>query len=183
MTRVYRCKCRACGKSLTTDSAYKIVVGEKNVYFCNKQEYKEYEEAELVRKQKTEKLNCAKEWFEYILRDEGYIQWSLVLRLIEELELGYSIEQIAEYLESEATDLKRALGNKKFKNFYNTIQYLRAVIYAQINEYFELDKEPEKRETVVLEDFYMPEKTKYKVQPKRKTMVELETEDDEDDEM
>ena len=34
-----KCKCKICGKQLTTDTAFKVTNDKKNTYYCSKEEY------------------------------------------------------------------------------------------------------------------------------------------------
>lgn len=43
--KVYKCKCKICGKQLTTDIAYKVRKGNKNNYYCSEEEYQKLQKA------------------------------------------------------------------------------------------------------------------------------------------
>ena len=45
----YKAKCKYCGKSIDTNSAYKIVVGKTNRYYCNEEEYNIIHKAQQVK--------------------------------------------------------------------------------------------------------------------------------------
>lgn len=55
MTKVYKCKCKLCGKPLTTDVAFNFPKidkngKKKNQYYCSEEEYREHEKnTELLR--------------------------------------------------------------------------------------------------------------------------------------
>ena len=45
----YKAKCKYCGKSIDTNSAYKIVVGKTNRYYCNEEEYNIIHKAQQIK--------------------------------------------------------------------------------------------------------------------------------------
>ena len=49
MSMGYKAKCKYCGKSIDTNSAYKIVVGKTNRYYCNEEEYNIIHKAQQIK--------------------------------------------------------------------------------------------------------------------------------------
>lgn len=71
-------KCRKCGNKIDRNNAFKVVVDNKNVYYCNEKEYEEHVkekqkiEREKFIKKKEQQLLKQKKEKEKIIRERIY---------------------------------------------------------------------------------------------------------------
>lgn len=170
-----RCKCKICGESLDTNTAYKVITIDKNkkekkAYYCSQEEF-EKDEAEKKKaaddKDKVYRLICdivgRKEILNSILWKEKSI-WNKVA----------TDEVLGQYLEDNKTYLVSMISRLDDVE-YNRIRYLSAIIKNKIGDY--------KTKTVV----QVTEKPKVKVDDtfyevatttrnKRRSLADLEDE-------
>ncbi len=142
-------KCRKCGNKIDRTIAFKIVVGGKNAYYCNEEEYKQCLEEQKLKaerkqqaKEKRELLNKKKEE-EKILREKiydnvkyvfGYLPVNTALyKEMNELFKTFEYEIILRYLEQEKDYLWDTLRTKEFCSEYAKIRYS---LYKEMNELF-----------------------------------------------
>lgn len=124
------CKCRICGKKLNTETAYKVVVKNKNKYYCSEEEYnnymqqREYNEALVEDIKKT--LCC--------IMDVGFLGNTFIYKEWEEWKKIAPNEVILNYLtenkEFLCGKLKILAGNE-----YGRIKYLSTVIKNNLSDY------------------------------------------------
>ena len=181
-----RCKCKICGKDLTVDIAYKV---EKH-YYCSQDEYNSWLQEKELKKQKKE-LEKEEKQKQKELRNSilnlmanliGTIfnnsTWGILRKTIAFLEEKYSLKDIYEYLIDDCNDIINILEEKEFSSEYAKVQYVTAIIRKHIIDYYILDDLeiiPQQQE-----EFYMAP-IKYKIPKRKKSIVEIENEDDGDD--
>ena len=124
-----KCRCKLCGKWLTTDIAYK---DEKGKYYCSQEEYEE------IQRDKQRKEEC----FKYLESLMGVPISKIARKRINELHEYYSYEVIYRAIKFVEDRIRYAVENKNFNNEQSEVNYLMAIISNNINEvYKEYTKE------------------------------------------
>lgn len=161
-----KCKCRICGKELTTDMAYKVTSGKVNKYFCSKEEY----ETELEVKEKEKKIRddayyTIYEIFQYQVTN------SVLFKELDIIAQIYGFEKIYHYLLDNEAYLTSVM-KKEFVHEYAKIRYFAAILKNNLVDYkYEPPKiEPPKEVTVDISDI------KYNRSKKRKALIDFEEE-------
>ena len=165
-----RCKCRICGKSLTTESACLVITNGKKAFYCSQEEFeadKAKKEKEATDKDKVYRLICdiidRKEIVNTILWKEKAI-WNKVR----------TDEVIAQYLEENKEYLTGAIARLEDVE-YNRIRYLSAILKNKLGDYKPKVKEEKKYEpkieTNMNEMMYEIRNTN---KSKRKSLADLE---------
>lgn len=151
-------KCRQCGTKIDRKTAFKVVVGGKNAYYCNEAEYqKTLHEKEI----KTNTYDCINQIFGYkVLNSALFKEINLLLQV-------YSYEHILAYLMENKNYITKVL-EKDFVSEYAKIRYFSAIIKNNIAD-FKM-KEPEKPREI---DVDMPIRN-YKRKNKRRSLEEIE---------
>lgn len=164
-----KCKCRICGTPHNTEDAYKVVVNNKNQYYCSQTEYEEdLERRQKAKVDKDKVYNLICDMFGYeIINTQFFAEWMLWNKL-------KSNEIIYKYLRENEERLQE-ICDKPFNNEYQRIRYFSAVLKNSLRDYVpkvEVIVEPPK---VVVEESY---ETKYKAKT-RQALEDLEEDDDE----
>jgi YHS domain-containing protein len=162
-----RCNCRYDKKQLDTKTAFKVVIDEKNTYWCSEDCYNHFREA----KEKQEKINAEyDEIFELTKQIFGYefTGYSLLKREINTWEKVGTRAKIIAYLKENKDWLSNTMS-KSFASDYNRVRYYSTIIAGKLHDY-----KPKVIETtppkVVVEEHY---ETKYK--PKtRQALLDFE---------
>lgn len=137
MAKVYKCKCKLCGKSLTTDIAFNFPKidkngKKKNQYYCSEEEYRNHEkEVELLRENQKA--------FDFII---GYtcINNTKNKEFAKIYNAGYTRKQVNKFLIDKGDYIKSSLDKKTVNenmNEYQKILYIFAIIRSEIKDYFE----------------------------------------------
>lgn len=165
-----RCKCRICGKSLATGSAYLVITNGKKAFYCSQEEFeadKAKKEKEAADKDKVYRLICdiigRKEIVNTILWKEKAI-WNKVR----------TDEVIAQYLEENKDYLTGAIARLDDVE-YNRIRYLSAILKNKLGDYKPKAKKVETT-TIAIPDEHYETKFKPKV---RKALDDFEEDCDE----
>jgi hypothetical protein len=150
---VAKCKCRICGTPHNTEDAYKVVVNNKNQYYCSQEEY----EKDLVRKKKAAedkdgvyRLICDIFGEQDIISTALYKEWAVWNKVADN-------EKIAQYLEENKEYLASVIA-RLFSSEYAKIRYLSTIIRDKIKGFVPKVKVVEKPKMVVEEHY----ETKYK---------------------
>ena len=167
-----RCNCKYDKKQLDTRTAFKVIIKDKNTYWCSEECYNNY----LADKEKQDKINAEyDEIFELTKQIFGYefTGYSLLKREINTWEKVGTREKIISYLKENKDWLSNTMS-KSFANDYNRVRYYSTIIAGKLHDY-----KPKVVEVippnVVVEEHY---ETKYK--PKtRQALEDFEEEDDE----
>lgn len=118
-------KCKCCGNKIERDIAFKIVINNKNNYYCSEIEYKKME---------TEKQNKA---HVYSLIDEifGYkIINTVINKEISIISKENTYEKVYKYLLENKQYLEKVM-NRSFDNEYGKIKYFSTIIRNNIKDY------------------------------------------------
>lgn len=153
-------KCRICGNKIERNDAYKVVVNDKNEYYCNEKEYRQ-KQIQKAYKDNTYKIIC--EIFGYAITN------STLFKELNELSAKNSYEKIFSYI----CDNKQMLENsidKYFSTEHTKIKYFLAIIKNNIVGYV-IDDEP-----YITSNEYEILDIKYKAKKKRRAMCDIERE-------
>lgn len=116
--------CKSCKKKVDRDSAYKIVIGGKNQYYCSE---KEYVDEAAEKKAKAEVLQLCTEIM-------GNTTNTILFKDMTEISKVYSYVTIAGYLKNNK-DVLQGFMNKNFNNEYGKIRYFTTIIKNNIGDY------------------------------------------------
>lgn len=138
-------KCRICGKTLSTDTAFKID-GKPAKYFCSKQEY----DAEEERKRKAAEdkalviaLICRIIGRETIVNTRLFAEWQEWSKVADDAKIGQFLIENEAYL----TGIISKLVDAEFPR----IRYLSAVLKNRLGDY-----KPKTQEEVKVQDKMQP---------------------------
>lgn len=144
-----KCKCRICGTPHNTKDAYKVVVNNKNQYYCNQEEY----EKDLVRKQKAAEdkdrvyyLICDIMGEKEIINTALWKEWQVWNKVASNEKIGAYLEENKDYLMSVMTRLD--------SSEYARLRYLSTIIRDKIKGFNPKIKVAEKPKVVVDETIY-----------------------------
>jgi hypothetical protein len=167
---VAKCKCRICGTPYDTKDAYKVVVNNKNQYYCSQEEY----EKDLEKKKKAAedkdrvyRLICDIMNEKEIINTILFKEWAVWNKVADN-------EKIAQYLEENQEYLTSVIARLQSSEFAR-IRYLSTIIKDKIKgfmpkvEVIEIPK-------VVVEEHY---ETKYKAKG-RQALEDFEEDDDDE---
>ena len=156
-------KCRKCGSQIDQKTAFKVVVGKVNTYYCNEEEY------DLVlaeRKVKDDTYECINKIFGCIITNTA------IYKEINALVKVYGYELILSYLQ-ENFDYLHNLMSRDFEKEYGRIRYFSVVLSNNLADYKkaqEVNVEESAIREVVVD---MPE-IHYKRKNKRRALDEIE---------
>lgn len=146
-------KCKICGNKIDRNTAYKVVVNDKNNYFCNEYEYM---------KDKEEK-RCRVKIFGVITDIFNYeIKNSVLNKEISDIAKIHTYSVLYQFLLDNKDRIFRILDNKSFTSEYAKVKYFSAIIKNQIASYKKNIKvEHEKKVYIdVVKISYKPKKQK-----------------------
>ena len=118
-----KAKCRACGKELSTNEAFKVTEGKVNKYYCTQEEYEE------IQRDKQRKEEC----FKHL---EGFMKVpisKIARKRINELHEYYSYEVIYRTIKFVEDRIRYAVENKNFNSEQAMVNYLIAIIENNAN--------------------------------------------------
>lgn len=151
-------KCRLCGTKVDRKNAFKVVVGNKNAYYCNEAEYQKVLHNREV---KDNTYTCINEIFGYkVLNSALFKEINLLLET-------YSYEHILAYLMENKNYITKVLEKdfvSEYAKFGTSLQLLRIILLILKM------KEPEKPREINVD---MPIRN-YKRKNKRRSLEEIE---------
>jgi hypothetical protein len=146
---VAKCKCRICGTPYDTKDAYKVVVNNKNQYYCSQEEY----EKDLEKKKKAAedkdrvyRLICDIMNEKEIINTILFKEWAVWNKVADN-------EKIAQYLEENQEYLTSVIARLQSSEFAK-IRYLSTIIKDKIKGFVPRVKVEEKPKVVVDETIY-----------------------------
>ena len=157
-------KCRYDKKPVDTKTAFKVVIKDKNTYWCSEQCYKLYCEAQ----EKQAKINAEyDEIFELTKQIFGYefTGYSLLKREINTWEKVGTRDKIITYLKENKDWLSNVMY-KEFASDFNRVRYYSTIVAGKLHDFKPKSTETEKPKVVVEEHY----ETKYK--PKTRQALE-----------
>lgn len=128
-------KCQICGKSIDRSTAYKVVVGGTNKYFCSEEEFN----AEKARKDHAkEVLETITECYQYCA---GYDEppYSIIKKELGENLKTVDVETIYQFVKENREKLKKTVDKKierdgPFSRAYFVFRYVSGIIKREILE-------------------------------------------------
>lgn len=163
-----KCKCRICGKSHDTKDAYKVIVNDKNQYYCSQKEYEE----DLAQKKK---IAEDKDKVYNLICDIFGVNALLNTALWKEKAVwnkAFSDEIIAKYLAENKNYLTSVIARLDSSE-YAKIRYLSTIIKNSLGDFKPKVEVVEKPKVVVEETIYeAPTHTLNK----RRSLADLEDE-------
>ena len=128
-------KCQICGKSIDRSTAYKVVVGGVNKYFCSEEEFN----ADKARKDHAkEVLETIAECYQYC---SGYGEppYNVVRKELKENLKAIDVETICQFVKENREKLKKTVEKKverdgPFSQVYFSFRYLSGIIKREILE-------------------------------------------------
>lgn len=168
-----KAKCRVCGESLDTTTAFKLIEHDTNnkaktSYYCNREEY---EKSEAEKRENEDNKNKAYSLICDIIGREK-IANTILWREWKEWNKAFSNKTIASYLEENKEYLTSTISRLEDKEF-NRIRYLSAILKNSLGDFKQKEKEVEKPKVQVDETFYESVPT---TQNKRRALADLEDE-------
>ena len=170
-----RCNCKYDKKQLDTKTAFKVVIKEKNTYFCDENCYNKY----LSDKAEQEKINAEyDEIYEITKEIFGYefTGYSLLKREINTWEKVGTRQKIIAYL-TENKDWLSNVMSKEFVSDFNRVRYYSVIVAGKLHDFKpkELAKVSENVVTAMSFEFFEPTVEK---QPTFEEQVLYDVEDD-----
>lgn len=153
-------KCRICGNKVERTEAYKVVVNNKNNYYCKESEYKDWISKKEI-KDDTYKLI-------YDIFDRKVTN-TILFKEIGELSNVYTYEKILAYLRENEMYLCNVM-KKEFSSEYAQIRYFTAILKNSLTD-FKYQREIPKKNI----ETDIPE-CKFKRKCNRKPLTEYEEE-------
>lgn len=128
-------KCQICGKSIDRSTAYKVVVGGTNKYFCSEEEFN----TDKARKDHAkEVLETIAECYQYC---SGYGEppYNVVKKELKENLKAVDVETIYQFVKENREKLKKTVEKKverdgPFSQVYFSFRYLSGIIKREILE-------------------------------------------------
>lgn len=165
-----KCKCRICGTPHNTEDAYKVVVNNKNQYYCSQIEY----ETDLAKKKKAAedkdrvyRLICDILGEQEIINTILFKEWQVWLKVADN-------EKIAKYLEENRDYLSSVIARLNSSEFAR-IRYLSAIIKDKIKGFVTRAEVVEKPRVKVEIDETIYEAPTHSLN-KRRSLADLEDE-------
>lgn len=164
-----RCKCGYDKNPLDTKTAFRVVIKDKNVYFCSEDCYNHFLEA----KEKQDKINAEyDEIYELTKQIFGYefTGHSLLKREINTWEKVGTRAKIIAYLTENKGWLSDVMS-KEFASDFNRVRYYSVIVAGKLHDFKPKAIEAEKPKVVVEETIYTaPTQTLNK----RRSLADLE---------
>jgi YHS domain-containing protein len=156
-----KCNCRYDKKQLDTKTAFKVVIKDKNTYWCDENCYNKY----LTDKAEQDRINAEyDEIYELTKQIFGYefTGYSLLKREINTWEKVGTRAKIIAYLTENKDWLSGVMG-KEFASDFNRVRYYSVIVAGKLHDFKpkEVEVAPPK---VVVEEHY---ETKYKPKTRR----------------
>jgi YHS domain-containing protein len=147
-----RCNCKYDKKQLDTKTAFKVVIKDKNTYWCSEECYKKH----LAEKEKQDKINAEYDQiYELTKQIFGYefTGYSLLKREINTWEKVGTRAKIIAYLMENKDWLSNTMS-KSFASDYHRVRYYSTIIAGKLHDYKPRAIEVEKPKIVVEETIY-----------------------------
>lgn len=128
-----RCKCKYDKRQIDTKTAFKVVIKDKNTYFCSEDCYDKY----LADKAEKDQLKAEYDKiYELSSKIFGYAigSYSLLKAQIQLIEKTASRQKIIQYLQGEEDFLANVM-NREFDDEFCRIRYFKSVITSKIYDY------------------------------------------------
>ena len=158
-------KCRKCNKKVERNQAFKVVVGGKNTYYCNEEEYNE-----ILRNKELKD-----ETYSYIYNIFGYkITNTCIYKEVNDLVDVFGYELLLSYLKENEMYLTSVIQGKDFPKEYGKIRYFAAILKNSLADYVNISGNSNVEHEKCIE-YDLPE-VKYKRKKKRRNLSDIEAE-------
>lgn len=129
-------KCKYCGELGTSDIFYKLSEGNKNKYFCDKNEADQYLQAELKRKEQNELRSDALTFIhdEVLEYQEKQLLPKYIIKRTSELSEFYPWQVIKGCFKMKRKAIQLSIQTKEFNNEYFMAKYIMAIVESVIND-------------------------------------------------
>lgn len=170
-----RCKCTYDKKQLDTKTAFKVVIKEKNTYFCDENCYNRYLADKVVQDkinaEYDEIIDITREIFGYEFQSIG-----LLRKEITAWERVGTRQKIIAYLKENKEWLSNSMS-KEFASDFNRVRYYSTIVIGKLHDFKpkELAKVSENVVTAMSFEFFEPTIEK---QPEPEEQVLYDVEDD-----
>ena len=128
-----RCNCKYDKKQLDTKTAFKVVIKEKNTYFCDEECYNRYladkAEKEKINAEYDEIIDITREIFGYEFQSIG-----LLRREITDWEKVGTRQKIIAYLKENKEWLSNSM-NKEFASDFNRVRYYSTIVIGKLHDF------------------------------------------------
>lgn len=164
-----RCKCKYDEKWIDTKTAFKVVIKDKNTYFCSEECYNHFCEA----KEMQDKINAEyDEIYELTKQIFGYefTGYSLLKREINTWEKVGTRAKIIAYL-TENKDWLSNVMSKEFASDFNRVRYYSVIVAGKLHDFKPKQIEVEKPKVIVEEAIYEAPTQSFN---KRRSLADLE---------
>lgn len=144
--------CKGCKKKIDRDTAFKVVIKDRNNFYCNANEY------ETINIEKESKNKVIDLSFEII----GETTNTALFKELTEIARIHTYSKLLKYMELNTIDLHVAMSRNDFIHEYGKIRYFAAIIKNQIGDFKEKIENTEVNDyvDVVEEVKYTPTKKK-----------------------
>jgi Fe-S oxidoreductase len=146
--------CKMCKSKIDKQTAYKVLIKNKNNYYCNKNEY---ENMVFENESRFKVIDLS---FEII----GTTTNTSLMKELSDIAKVHTYNKILKYMEANIHDLNKFMG-KGFDSEYGKIKYFVTIIKNQIGDF------NSKKETEIVNNFDIIEDVKY-TSSKNKTFSE-----------
>lgn len=119
--------CKICGKQLTNDIAYKVVINGKNQYFCAEEEYI------VKQKEKESKDKCIKTIAEIL---NVKIVPPVMVKKVNELREFYDYTVIEKTFKECSNSIRWALETKDFNSEFAKAKYIISIVVNNIDKVY-----------------------------------------------
>ncbi len=186
-------KCRKCNNKIDRALAFKVVVGDKNAYYCNEEEYKQHveeqklkeekrrkykEEQKLLKKEKERIKELKDSIYTYIRNIFGYLPTNTsIYKEMNEVFQNFDYDLVLRYLEQQNEYLKNVIHSKEFTSEYGKIRYFSAILKNSLADFKrESKKNKVEDNSELIKCCYdnEPLEVKYKRKKKKRTLEEIE---------
>lgn len=124
-----KCKCKICKAEITTDTAFKVIVNNKNQYYCNEKEYNN------MIKDKNDKNKMFEYIYDILEYEKGMVSPSILKKKINVLCKFYPYEVISQCFEDNLDTILYWWNlENKFNSEYGKISYIMVIIENKIND-------------------------------------------------
>lgn len=118
-----KCKCHS--EKIDRGTAFKVVVNNKNEYYCTEENYLKIQEDKEIRKNLLDKINNI---FGYVITNTS------LYKELSEISKIHSYSKINSYINENSQMLEKYMG-KSFNNEYGKIRYFTTIIKNNIKDY------------------------------------------------
>lgn len=142
--------CKACKTKIDRDTAYKVVIKEKNTYYCDAFEY------EKINIENESRMKVIDLSFEII----GQTTNTSLMKELTDIAKVHTYAKLLKFMEENIIELDSAM-TKEFVHEYAKIRYFSAIIKNQIGDFKEKVEETEVYNVDIVEEVkYTPTKKK-----------------------